>query len=77
MHLRYGIDFQCDGAGFGSNTAYAGIFYAPTKNISSIPFIPNGAICQPDQDYFFSGRGDNEVEIERVEGGFFYYRLRY
>ena len=72
-----GIDFQCDGAGFGPNTAYAGIFYAPTKNISSIPFITNGAICQPDQDYFCSDRGDNEVEIERVEGGFFYYRLRY
>ncbi len=76
-----GIDFQCGGAGFGPSTAYSGIFYTPTKNIRSLPFSPDGANYQPDQDYFYSDYSDsvggNEVEIERVEGGFFYYRLRY
>ncbi len=76
-----GIDFQCGGAGFGPSTAYSGIFYTPAKNIRSLPFFPDGAKCQPDQDYFYSDYSDsvsgNEVEIERVEGGFFYYRLRY
>ena len=73
-----GIDFQCGGAGFGPSTAYSGIFYTPTKNIRSLPFFPKGANYQPEQDYFYSDSvGGNEVEIEQVEGGFFYYRLAY
>lgn len=73
-----GIDFRCGGAGFGPNTAYSGIFYVPAKNISSLPFFPDGANYQPGQDYVYSDqKGDDEVEIERIEDAFFYYRLRY
>ena len=74
-----GIDFQCSGAGFGPNTAYSGVFYSATGKLSDIPFLPSDLYRLSDPDRFSSSRegGDNEVEIERIEGGFFYYRLRY
>ncbi len=72
-----GIDFQCAGAGFGPNTAYSGIFYTPTENISDLPFFPYKSDRRYDPDYNSVGSdGGYKVEIERVEAGFFYYRKR-
>ncbi len=80
IHMdKDGIDFQCSGAGFGPNTAYSGVFYSATGKLSDIPFLPSDLYRLSDPDRFSSSRegGDNEVEIERIEGVFFYYRLRY
>ena len=74
-----GIDFQCDGAGFGSNTAYCGIFYSPTGHLVDLPFyLPDLNYQQQGDTLIGSAPGnDNEVHIQALGAGYFYYYQRY
>ena len=74
-----GIDFQCDGAGFGPNTAYCGIFYSPTGHLVDLPFYLSDLNYQQQGDTLIGSApgDDNEVQIQALGAGYFYYYQRY
>lgn len=70
------VDFDCGGAGFGSQTAYRGFFYSEDEDLYAVWCAPpsGSALTSQNAGFFWKEAvGDNTYYVEKICDGFFYY----
>ena len=75
------VEIDCGGLGFGSNTAYFGIFYSETDDLCAESFAATGetlVLLPKDNGYYFEETyGDNTYYVEPLGNHYFYYELHF
>lgn len=70
------IEFDCGGAGFGSETAYRGFFYTESNDMYAIWCAPSEdqALTAEGNGYVWNEpEGDNQYYVEKICDKFYYY----
>lgn len=74
------VEFDCGGAGFGSQTAYCGFFYTKENDIYAIWCAPpdGETFTQEGSGYVWKEEnGDNRVYVEKICDGFYYWEASF
>lgn len=74
------IDFDCGGAGFGSQTAYCGFYYTESNDMYAIWCAPphGESLTQQGSGYYWEQQdGDNTYYTEKICDNFYYYKATF